>query len=267
MQSITHLFVPMLSRLRAPRYVIGALLLGTLVAGSAPGLRAQEAPVDAAVEELIREKLGRPEVGLEVESVSVSRIPGIYRVQLLQGPLVYATADGGHFILGDLFAVEADGFVNVAEQQRSEDRREALAAVPESSMIVFPAEGPTVASVSVFTDVSCPWCQRLHREVPELNENGVEVRYLAYPRAGIGSEGFRQLASAWCASDRQTTLTRLKNREAVPDNVCPGNPIATQFELGKQLGVTGTPAIILSSGQLVPGYKTAEDLLVMLGVE
>jgi thiol:disulfide interchange protein DsbC len=272
LMSIQTLLAHPLSRHRAsasPRgaAVVGALCLALLALVPAPAARAQLAAVDAEVEARLRQALGRPEVGLEVESVAASRIPGMYRVKLLQGPQIYVTADGSYFILGDLFAVQADGFVNVAEEQRAETRRLALEAVPQSKMIVFPAEGPTLASVSVFTDVSCPWCQRLHREVPELNERGVEVRYLAYPRAGIGSEGFRQLASAWCADDRQSTLTRLKNREEVPDNVCPGNPIAEQFELGKQLGVTGTPAIILSSGQLIPGYKTAEDLIGMLGVE
>jgi thiol:disulfide interchange protein DsbC len=119
----------------------------------------------------------------------------------------------------------------------------------------------------VFTDVSCFYCQKLHKEVPELNRRGVEVRYLAYPRQGIGSPGFRQLASAWCADDRQTTLTRLKNREELPENVCPGNPIAEQFELGQQLGVRGTPAIVTSAGEMLPGYRSADDLIGLLGVQ
>lgn len=228
---------------------------------------AQDEAVDARIEAGLRERLGNPAVGLEVDSVAASAIPGLYRVQLRDGPMIYATEDAGHFILGDLFSVGPDGFVNVAEQQRSELRKAKLDAVPEEEKIIFPAEGRTLATVTVFTDVSCPWCQRLHQEVPELNRRGVEVRYLAYPRQGVGSPGFRQLASAWCADDRRDTLTRLKNRETVPENVCPGNPVARQFELGREIGVTGTPAIVLASGQLVPGYKKADDLITMLDIE
>lgn len=228
---------------------------------------AQERAVDAQIESSLRERLGSSAVGLEVESVAVSEIPGMYRVQLKDGPMIYATEDGGYFILGDLFSVGPGGFVNLAEQQRSQARKARLDEVPTEEKIVFPATGKTLATVTVFTDVSCPWCQRLHQEVPELNRRGVEVRYLAYPRAGVGSPGFRQLASAWCAKNRQDTLTRLKNRESVPDNVCPGNPVAKQFELGREIGVTGTPAIILSSGQLIPGYKKADDLITMLNIE
>lgn len=227
----------------------------------------QEKAVDARIEAGLRERLSNPAVGLEVDSVAASAIPGMYRVQLKDGPVVYATEDAGHFILGDLFSVGPGGFVNVAEQQRSQKRKAKIDAVPAEEKIIFPAEGETLATVTVFTDVSCPWCQRLHQEVPELNRRGVEVRYLAYPRQGVGSPGFRQLASAWCARDRQETLTRLKNRETVPDNVCPGNPVASQFELGREIGVTGTPAIILASGQLIPGYKKADDLISMLNIE
>jgi thiol:disulfide interchange protein DsbC len=103
--------------------------------------------------------------------------------------------------------------------------------------------------------------------VPELNKRGVEVRYLAYPRSGVGSESYRQLASAWCAEDPQDTLTRLKNREVVADNVCKGNPVAAQYELGGKLGVRGTPAIITESGQMIPGYQSADDLIATLGLK
>ena len=223
--------------------------------------------VDPAVEKRLRDRLGDPSIGLEVESVQVSEIPGLYRVQLRQGPAVYATATGDYFLLGDLFSVGPDGIVNLAEQQRSEDRRIALAAVPTAKQIVFPAAGATQSYITVFTDVSCFYCQKLHKEVPELNRRGVEVRYLAYPRQGIGSPGFRQLASAWCADDRQSTLTRLKNRETLPENVCPGNPVAEQYELGQQLGVRGTPAIVTPDGEMIPGYRSADDLAGLLGVQ
>lgn len=242
-----------------------AMALGIL--SSRADESAAAAGVDPAVEKQLRQRLGDPVVGLEVQSVAASEMPGLYRVQLRQGPVVYATASGDYFLLGDLFSIGPAGIVNLAEQQRSEDRRVALEAVPQAEQIVFPARGETRSHLTVFTDVSCFYCQKLHKEVPELNRRGVEVRYLAYPRQGIGSEGFRQLASAWCADDRQGTLTRLKNRENLPENVCPGNPIAGQYELGQQLGVRGTPAIVTPAGEMIPGYRSADDLVGMLGIE
>ncbi|MEE4279292.1 MAG: DsbC family protein [Halieaceae bacterium] len=244
-----------------------ALLLAALFVTSLPAALAQDGDaVDPAVEKRLRAVLGAPAVDLPVESISRSRMPGMYRVQLEQGPQLYVTEEGDFFILGDLFSVGAEGFVNIAEQQRSVARQAAVDAIPDDKKIIFPAKGETLAHLTVFTDVSCFYCQKLHKEVPELNRRGIEVRYLAYPRQGIGSPGFRQLASAWCADDRQGTLTRLKNREELPENVCPGNPVAEQFALGQELGVRGTPAIVMPSGEMIPGYKSADDLATLLGV-
>lgn len=254
---------------KAGRAFLRTLAYAAALAGSlslTPVVQAADDDVDPAVAKQLRERLGNPDVGLEVQSVHASQMPGMYRVQLRDGPMVYASEDGAFFILGDLFGVTSTGFENLAEKQRSADRLEALAEVPGEETIIFPARGKTLSHITVFTDVSCVFCQKLHKEVPELNRRGVEVRYLAYPRQGIGSAGFRQLASAWCADDRQDTLTRLKNRESLPDNVCPGNPIAAQFELGKQLGVRGTPAIVMPTGEMIPGYRSADDLVDLLGV-
>ena len=222
--------------------------------------------VDPAVEKALRAKLDNPAVGLKVGSVAASEVPGMYEVQFENGPLVYATADGGYFLVGDLFAVRSEGFVNLAEQRRDAQRVEQLASVSTDDMIVFPAEGEARAHITVFTDATCFYCQKLHREVPELNKRGVEVRYLAYPRAGVGSDSYRQLATAWCAENPQDTLTRLKNREEVADAVCPGNPVTSQYELGQVVGVRGTPAIITESGRMIPGYQSADDLMVTLGL-
>ncbi|EED32577.1 thiol:disulfide interchange protein DsbC [gamma proteobacterium NOR5-3] len=223
--------------------------------------------VDPEIVKQLRLRLGAPQIGLEVQSVEASQLPGLYRVNIVSGPTIYSTAEGDYFIVGDLYNVGVTGLVNLGEQQRSNDRKEAIAAVSEENTIIFPAEGPTLSHITVFTDVSCFYCQKLHKEVPELNRRGIEVRYLAYPRQGIGSPGFRQLASAWCADDRQATLTAFKNREELKENVCPGNPIAEQFALGQQLGVRGTPAIITPDGEMIPGYRSADDLAALLGVQ
>ena len=203
-----------------------------------------------------------------IESVRPSPAPGIVEVQVINGPLLYATEDGGYFFLnGDLHQVSEAGAVNLTEERRSLARKEQLAAVSLEDMVVFSPKGETRDYVSVFTDVTCFYCQKLHREVDQLNAKGVEVRYLAFPRGGINSDGAKKLATAWCADDQQTTLTELKAGVDLPVNDCADSPVAAQYQLGQEMGVSGTPAIITSSGMMIPGYRPAADLIVALGLD
>jgi len=225
-------------------------------------------PVEKAVLDKLSAKLQVPAMGLTVESVSTSELPGLYEVQFANGgPLVYATESGDYFLLGDLFAVGDEGYVNLAEKRRDGERKAKLDAISEDDMIVYSPEGEPRAYISVFTDVTCFYCQKLHREVPELNKRGVEVRYLAYPRAGVDSDGYRQLAGAWCADNPQDTLTKLKAKESITALPCDDNPVAAQYQLGQELGVRGTPAIVTQSGQMIPGYQSADELMVTLGLK
>ncbi|NNC55525.1 MAG: DsbC family protein, partial [Pseudomonadales bacterium] len=121
--------------------------------------------------------------------------------------------------------------------------------------------------IYVFTDVDCYYCQKLHREVGQLNDLGVEVRYLAYPRAGVNSPVHKKLASAWCAKDPRDALTKLKAGEDIPENECAKNPIASQFHLGNRLGVSGTPAIFSESGKQLGGYVPADGIAERLGLK
>jgi len=237
-----------------------------LVTGALASLALAGEPAEEAVAEKLRAALTMPAMGLEVGTVEKSAIPGVYEVQYTSGPVVYSSADGSHVILGDLYQVTGKGFTNLTQKRRDGERVAELAKVDEKDMIIFEPEGEPKATVTVFTDVTCFYCQKLHKEVPELNKRGVRVRYLAYPRSGMGSPGARQLATAWCAENRQETLTKLKNKESVPENICAGNPVAAEYQLGQQLGVQGTPALILEDGTLVPGYQSADDLMVTLGL-
>lgn len=223
---------------------------------------AEESP-----EASIAAKLQQARPDLKVAAVRPSVATGLYEVTLEAGPVLYATADGDFFVLGDLFAVDIEGFTNLSEQQRDIARKELLAAVKAEDMIIFSPEGEVKGQVTVFTDVDCFYCQKLHREVPAMNAAGIEVRYLAYPRAGVGSDSYRKIASAWCAEDPRQAITALKNRQQIPENVCPGNPVADQYMLGQKAGVRGTPALVLESGEMVPGYLSAADLAGRLGVQ
>ncbi len=212
---------------------------------------------------LNRLKDARPD--FEFGVVSETPVKGIYKTNIMGGPTIYITADGKHFFAGDFFAVGSVDIVNLGEQKMEQERVVALSKLSVDDMIVFAPKEPKT-HVYVFTDVDCYYCQKLHKEVPALNELGVEVRYLAYPRAGIGSPSYRKIATAWCADDPNVTLTKLKAGEVVPDDVCEDNPVAAQYKLGGELGVTGTPALVTSKGELLPGYMPADKLAKRLGL-
>ena len=138
-------------------------------------------------------------------------------------------------------------------------------------MIIFPAVGEAKGVLNVFTDVTCGYCRRLHEQMAEMNEAGIEVRYLAYPRSGIERDGlltheYTETAKAWCASDRNQTMTELKAGVPVPGELCSENPVSDHYALGRAFGVTGTPAIVLPDGTLQPGYRTTQGFLDLLGV-
>lgn len=221
----------------------------------------------------LREKMAAALTGfagqpIGIEAVRSSPAPGIAEVQIEDGPLIYATEDGAYFFLnGDLHQTSATGAINLTEERRAVTRKDQLATVALDDMVVFSPEGETRDYIAVFTDVTCFYCQKLHREVDQLNAKGIEVRYLAFPRGGINSEGAQKLATAWCAEDQQTTLTELKAGVELPVNDCVDNPIAAQYQLGQDMGVSGTPAIVTSSGLMVPGYRPADDLAALLGLD
>ena len=223
-------------------------------------------------EQAIRQGLESEVAGMKVESVSPTELQGMYEVQFEDGPLVIAHESGEFFLLGDMFKVVEGGFVNLSEIRRNGIRAAQLADVQRSDTIVFPAKGETKGTISVFTDTTCFYCRKLHQEVPELNDLGIEVRYLAYPRSGItGRDGkktqsYLDMVSAWCADDRQGTLTALKADQAVDAKFCDPNPVAEQFALGQVIGIRGTPAIVLQSGEMIPGYKPANDIARALGI-
>lgn len=243
---------------------LGLALLALGMGGLASGA---ETTVDAKIQQTILTQLRQARDDLNYTAVTASPIPGIYQVNVDQGPVLYVSADGKHFIAGDLYKVEPGEFVNLQEAQRAAERVQQLAKIPLSDQIVFAPAGKPKSSVTVFTDIDCGYCRKLHKEVPALNAMGIEVRYMAYPRAGVPSKSYNKIATAWCAKDPKDTLTRMKNGEQMPLNVCAGNPVAKQFALGNEVGVRGTPAIITPDGTLLPGYLPAAQLAAALGVK
>ena len=213
--------------------------------------------------------LRRVNPNIPIERIYPAEMNGFFGVDIMGGQVLYGTADGRYIITGELFAT---GFetgaevVNLTEQHRAVIRKDLMAAIPLKDMIVFPAKGQPRDYVQIFTDVDCGYCQKLHAEMAGYNELGIEVRYLAYPRAGLDSESYTKIVGAWCAEDPQGALTAVKAGATIVLNDC-SNPVADQYRLGQQIGVQGTPAIVTSTGQMLPGYLPPQELAGRIGLE
>ena len=188
--------------------------------------------------------------GFKSDSVKPSPIPGLYRI-IFGGNIIYMSEDGRYIVRGDVIDME-DG-ENLTELERNHVRLSAIEALGEESMIVFEPEQEVKGTVTVFTDITCAYCAKLHREVPQLNANGVRVRYLAFPRMGVPSPVAEDMISVWCADDPQKAMTDAKSGLGVESASCP-NPVQNHFDLGGQVGVRGTPAILLEDGSMIGGY-------------
>lgn len=225
---------------------------GTLAwAGSAP-----QPDVDPRVE--IARKLGA-----KPEDIRPSQIEGIYEYS--QGTDIgYVTADGRYFFGGDLF--EIDTRRNLTDARRSAARQRLLEAVPESEMIVFSPATPKY-TITVFTDIDCGYCRKLHSQIGELNNMGVRVRYMFYPRNGPGTAGWKAAESVWCSKNRNDALTRAKKGELIQSEKCGATPVARQYKLGEELGMHGTPGIFTAKGTYITGYLPPAKLLQELMAE
>lgn len=197
---------------------------------------------------------------MEITSVTSTPIENIYEV-MIGTDVIYMTGDARFVLKGDLIDMKERR--NLSEDVRSRSRADSLKNIPESEYIEF-ASKDSKDIIYVFTDVDCSYCRKLHRDVPELNDNAITVRYLAYPRAGIGSSVHRLMEDVWCAEDRQQALTDAKAGRLVKTSECK-NPVENQYALGRKLGVRGTPAIFLENGRALSGYMPPDELLREIG--
>jgi thiol:disulfide interchange protein DsbC len=217
-------------------------------------------------EAIITESLRKARPDINFGEVRPAVIKGLYQVQVSGGPLLFVTPDGKQLIAGEAFAIGENGLSKIEDPYIVAERKKALADLNKSNKSInFKPKGKTKSVVYVFTDIDCGYCRKLHREMAGYNDLGIEIRYLAYPRAGIPSPSADKLISAWCAKDKQAAINKLKNEESVPNTTC-DNPVAQQFELGGKMGVNGTPALFLPSGELVPGYVEPAELAKKLGI-
>jgi thiol:disulfide interchange protein DsbC len=269
------------------------ILVGLCVAGLSMAVWAAEdlTQIKAEIEKNIPE--------LQIEKISSSPLPGLYEVTtngrslyiskdgryILQGELQsrkvgtgplpgmqqvtignqisYMTPDGQHAIQGDLY--DRVNGVNITEQARSKMNMNLLAKFDDSKTIVFSPKNPKY-TVTVFTDTSCGYCRKLHQNVPELNNLGVKVRYMLFPRAGPDSPDGKVLQSVWCARNQREAMNKAKSGGQVPEKTC-SNPIAEHMILAQKLGLQGTPHMVTGNGTVIAGYLEPADLLTRLEQE
>lgn len=198
--------------------------------------------------------------GAKPDSIAPSMIPGLYEV-IIGGQVLYLSEDGRFAVQGDI--LDLSSRANLTENRRGELRSQAIEAVGESNMVVFTPEGTVRHTITIFTDIDCGYCRKMHSQLADYAKEGIKIRYLMFPREGVGSESFNKAVAVWCADNRPEAMTKAKRGENVERKTC-DNPVKAQFELGQKLGVRGTPSLILESGEMIPGYVPPTQLTQML---
>ena len=214
---------------------------------------------ETSTQEAITKSLSNIFPGITPDEITPSPMEGVSEV--LIGPrLMYISNDGKYLLQGSLIDLKTR--TDISEERRNGIRLDALKELGEEKMIVFPAKEQK-HTITVFTDIDCGYCRKLHGEMDKYNAEGITVRYLMFPRAGIDSPSFNKAVTVWCSKDQQDAMTRSKSGENLPNASC-DNPIKEEYELGQLLGVQGTPAIIMEDGAMLPGYVPAARLAKVL---
>lgn len=201
---------------------------------------------------------------LEIVSLNATPLPNIFEVELNTGEVLYSDVSGDYLFAGDMYQTTAAGLLNLSASKRQERNRDKIARIPEEEMILFTPD-IVKATITVFTDVDCTYCRALHRDLEKTMAAGIQVRYLAYPRGGEAAESYTKMISVWCSDDREKALTQAKNGQNIPTQTC-DSPVLAHYNLGNELGISGTPALVLEDGRVVPGYLETERLVEMLKI-
>jgi thiol:disulfide interchange protein DsbC len=202
--------------------------------------------------------------GVNIGTPTETPLKGIYQVKI-GGRYAYVSADGNYALIGNL--VDLKNGINLTEQAQAKENIPLLKSFPEKDMIIFQAKGDEKEVVTVFSDTSCPYCKKLHKEVPKLQQAGITVRYIPFPRGLKRGGGYREMKSVWCSDDRVRAMNianrvikgKLEKKDCAIDDV-----LKAGYELGNKVGVQGTPTIFLANGTKLGGYLPAEKIISML---
>jgi len=233
----------------------GALALLAAAAWAAPALAADSA-ADAAARKALAELVPQA----KIDTVEPAPLPG-YRQVIVGGQMVYVSDDGKYLLQGTLFDTANKRDLTTA--RLAVDMKRKLESVPDAKRIVFAPSGKPKYRVTVFTDIDCGYCRKLHSQIAEYNQRGIEIDYLFFPRSGINTPSFDKAVSVWCAKDRKAAFTAAKAGQTPEPAKC-DNPIAEQFNLGIQLGIDATPTVLAPDGSRIGGYLPPEQMLARL---
>ena len=223
----------------------------------------QAAAVDTKILQNIEKSLDLLLPGIKPDSVLKTPVAGIYEVMF--GPkVVYMSEDGRFLIQGSI--VDLQTRENLTEPRVMEAKIQAIESVGNENMVVYsPSQGtPVKHRVNVFTDIDCGYCRKLHEQMDEYNKKGIEIRYLFFPRAGKGSGSYKKAVQVWCADDKRAAMDIAKSGASLTGNDNCENPVDDHMMLGSLVGVSGTPALVLDDGQLIPGYVPPDRLIKVL---
>ncbi|NOQ81757.1 MAG: thioredoxin fold domain-containing protein [Methylophaga sp.] len=207
----------------------------------------------------MKSKLEAMMPGVTIEGIQPLDNTGLFET-IVNGEIIYFSEDARYVFQGDVIALETRE--NITEAKRVSLRKETLASLNEADMIIY-EPNKTEHTLTVFTDIDCGYCRKLHMQMDEYNALGIRIRYMAFPRAGLDSEAFDKAEDVWCADNRKQAMTDAKNGKQVDSESCT-TPVGYQYKLGKRLGVNGTPALFLESGQMLPGYVPPKRLKKIL---
>jgi len=207
----------------------------------------------------IEKKIAEIMPGITIESIQPLDNTGLFEA-IINGEIIYFSKDARYVFQGDV--IELEKRQNITELKRVELRKQALASADEADMIIYEPK-KTEHTLTVFTDIDCGYCRKLHHQMAEYNALGIRIRYMAFPRTGIDSESYNKAVNVWCAKDRKQAMTDAKDGKEVTSESC-NAPIKAQYELGRRLGVTGTPALFLENGEMLPGYVPPSRLKEIL---
>ncbi len=229
------------------------LLVLTLIICAGPVFAGQAEDI-ATIEQRLQQLVpGEP------SSIRPAAAPGFYEV-MYGTELLYVSGDGRYAIQGEL--INLDTGQNLAEAARAIVRKGLIEATDEAQMLVYSPEKPR-HTLTVFTDIDCGYCRRMHSEMAELHDHGIAIRYLMFPRSGLDTPSYDKAVNVWCAEDPLISLTQAKAGKEIPQADC-DHPVDSQWQLGKQVGVTGTPAILTEDGLMIRGYQPPGELAATL---
>jgi len=208
----------------------------------------------------IQQKLNQVIQSAPTAEITKSQVEGLYQVVL--GPnVIYITADAQYLFNGNL--IDLNSRENLTELAKDQARVKALAEIDPQSMISFKAKGEEKRTITVFTDIDCPFCKKFHNEVNALNEKGITVRYLAFPRSGPNTPSYHKMVSIWCDKDPVKAMDDAKNGLEAKNTTCE-NPVQQHLMYAQQFGISGTPTMIVDDGSIIPGFVEARELIPVL---